>query len=1707
MPLPSRPAPSHRPGRAGRDASRGSLFSACGPGALALLVAVALAGALAAPPTARAQTVSDIDPVRGVADTTLRLHGTGLDGLTTSDVLLGGSVVGSLLGTVESILEPNLLKVQVPTGLQGPVAVQVDGQTAAERFTVVTGGPASFPSGTTVFSDEDNKSSPRTVARGDIDGDGDLDLVVGFGESGEVRWFENDGTGSFGNGRTITSGFNFPRDIVLADVVDDQDASGARDGALDVVVAGGEGSGEEDGSSNDRIRVYPNQRTGPDDVSFGGEDVVQSSPVDDVRSLAAGDIDLDGDVDLVSVSQDNGRVVRHMNDDGTDSFTNQTVETLSDPRTVALADLGGDDRLDVVVAEHSTSGTVLRLDGNGDGTFDASQPLVSDFSLSNPLALDVADLTGNGAPGVVVATESSGDAVAFLNTGSGFSQAQIAGTSGASTTIHAADVSDGDGRPEVIVGNAATGEVTWHSAAGSFGNAQVLTALSGEPTAVATADVDADGDLDPVVLTRSPDRVSVLPNGTAGPQIASFPADTTIDEDTQTAARTFSVSDLDTAEEDLVVTGTSSNPALVPDGNVVVGSDGADSTVTVTPRPDSNGTATITVSVDDGTSTISDSFTLTVDPVNDAPSIDAVADQSGTEDTPLGVSFGASDVETALDASHLSASSSNRDLVRGGDVSFSGPDSDGRFTATIDPRPDSNGTATLTVTVDDDGGRSASTSFGLTVSPVNDAPTLTANAGLSLAPQNTAAITPSQLKADDVDDAPGDITYTVTTLPTQGDLLVGGTALDAGGTFTQQQLADGTVAYAHTGSGDDSFSFEVADDGGALGPTGQTFAISISTTNEPPTLETNAGLTLDEDTESTITSDHLLASDPDDPAADVVFTVASAPVNGTLSVGGTALADGDTFTLRDLNDGAVAYAPAPNYSGADSLTFDLADDQTTSLTGASFSITVTAINDAPTLVTNATLRVEDGQSGTIDSTLLRTTDVEDGPSALQYTVDDPPSHGALRLNGEPVTVGFTQADLNAGRLQYVHDSSTTAADAVAFTVADASGGGLAVSDTFDVAVTVVRLAAERDTVRAGLVPTGQPKTLTVRLTNVGTTDLTELEAQLEDPQVDGATAAPGDFTLDAVPTGPLAPGESARVRVSFVPSAPGRRAAALQLSTSEGALLRPLLTGRGLGLSLRTGVPARNQTTPVELTVEGGAAERDTLYARRGGTEAYRAIPFETVAQGPPLELSALIPDSMATARGIDYYLRLSTPDGTVTVPTAGPRDPQHLTVQFDRLEAPFSLRPERYRMVSVPAAPSDGVKAALEAAYGPYDPNTWRLERWDGRAETYRSYSQLDSLRAGQGFWLVTAGEDGLSLPSGRTVDADTTRRVPLRAGWNQVGTPFGFAVPWDTVRAASGLAPAAVDGPIAYRDSAYRRSARLRPWAGYFVFSAEADTLRIPPVGASSAAKALAAKGAGEPAPAAARYGLRVEAIGRSGRSTATLGLRADARVGRDRYDRAQPPPLGPAPRLGALVRVGDRMVPHAHSARPAERGSAASAGQRWTLRLRRPAAGDEADEARPITLRLESIGDRPDGWTRYVLDERRGTRIASGAALRLAPGETRRLTVIVGTEAYAEQASGDVDLSSLETDLRGSYPNPFADRATIEYVLAEEQTVTLRIYNVLGQRVRTLVEERQSPGVHRVEWDGTNQFGSPVGSGVYFYRLEAGPVTETQKTVHVR
>jgi hypothetical protein len=94
-----------------------------------------------------------------------------------------------------------------------------------------------------------------------------------------------------------------------------------------------------------------------------------------------------------------------------------------------------------------------------------------------------------------------------------------------------------------------------------------------------------------------------------------------------------------------------------------------------------------------------------------------------------------------------------------------------------------------------------------------------------------------------------------------------------------------------------------------------------------------------------------------------------------------------------------------------------------------------------------------------------------------------------------------------------------------------------------------------------------------------------------------------------------------------------------------------------------------------------------------------------------------------------------------------------------------------------------------------------------------------------------------------------------------------------------------------------------------------------------------------------------------------------------------------------------------------------------------------------------------------------------------------------------------------SAFRDELYQNHPNPFNPSTTIEFSVARDGIVEIAIFNVKGQRIKTLVEEHKSPGRYRAIWDGRNERGSPVSSGIYFYRLRTATFGSVKKMLLLR
>ena len=348
-------------------------------------------------------------------------------------------------------------------------------------------------------------------------------------------------------------------------------------------------------------------------------------------------------------------------------------------------------------------------------------------------------------------------------------------------------------------------------------------------------------------------------------------------------------------------------------------------TLSYTPAADASGTATITLNAkDDGgvanggiDVSPSQTFTITVDAVNDAPV--AVDDDYATdEDNLLSVAApGVLGNDTDIDGGPLSAI-----LVSGPANGSLTLNADGSFDYT--PNLDFNGTDSFTYRAFDGSANSNVATVEITVNAVNDAPTCVADSGAT----NEDSQLTDTVVCSDVDSV--GLSYAVIDGVANGTLTFA-----ANGSFTYTPAADF--------NGTDGFTFRASD--GLLNSNTVAYSITVNPVNDAPDADDDAYST-DEDTSLIVAAPGVLDNDTDTENDALTAALVSGPTNGSLTLNA---------------DGSFTYTPDADFNGSDSFTY-VANDGDLDSNVATVTLTINPVNDAPEADDDAYSTDEDTQS-------------------------------------------------------------------------------------------------------------------------------------------------------------------------------------------------------------------------------------------------------------------------------------------------------------------------------------------------------------------------------------------------------------------------------------------------------------------------------------------------------------------------------------------------------------------------------------------------------------------------------------------------------------------------------------------------------------------------------------------------------------------------
>lgn len=339
----------------------------------------------------------------------------------------------------------------------------------------------------------------KTLAVGDIDEDGDLDIAFGSEDENLVGWYENQGRGAAFVEHVLTTAADHVKMVHVGDI--------DRDGDLDIIAVS---------SDDNTVAIFENLLKGNGVRPPQFTRKVLTDTALGARGVHAADFDRDGDLDIVIASRQDNRIVLHVNTSIHRSAVlegEQVVNTYYRTRSVAAADIDGDGRMDML----STSERIVAWHRNVGGAPPSFESVVIDTSFAGGRWVTAGDIDGDGDTDIVAADLGTNRIVWYENqlhqTGrADFVAREVTNTARRVRDVNVADI-DEDGDLDLYSASDGDNTVAWYENVDGSGRAWVKHIVSQRVDYVRStyaADLDGDGRLDLMSASARDNRVTIF---------------------------------------------------------------------------------------------------------------------------------------------------------------------------------------------------------------------------------------------------------------------------------------------------------------------------------------------------------------------------------------------------------------------------------------------------------------------------------------------------------------------------------------------------------------------------------------------------------------------------------------------------------------------------------------------------------------------------------------------------------------------------------------------------------------------------------------------------------------------------------------------------------------------------------------------------------------------------------------------------------------------------------------------------------------------------------------------------------------------------------------------------------------------------------------------------------------------------------------------
>ena len=508
----------------------------------------------------------------------------------------------------------------------------------------------------------------------------------------------------------------------------------------------------------------------------------------------------------------------------------------------------------------------------------------------------------------------------------------------------------------------------------------------------------------------------------------------------------------------------------------------------------------------------------------------------------------------------------------------------------------------------------------------------------------------------------------------------------------------------------------------------------------------------------------------------------------------------------------------------------------------------------------------------------------------------------------------------------------------------------------------------------------------------------------------------------------------------------------------------------------RDGMPIRVQGVLKDLN---GIASAE-LYLQQGGSTEPIIIPM--VALNDSIYEVSIV-DSLVTIKNFRAFIRgddnmAYTGESQKLTPTVKYGE-NELTTLIENSIYPNGIPTEKWRMLSFPGDLDNPlIKNPKDDGHIFYiwdlDDSTWIVP---------------DSIYPGNAYWFKHIYEDPVpfSSDSGTAIPLESYT-INLKNGWNMVGSPFAFPV--DVSADPSEVSALYFFSDSTNRDGWVAKEYRMNPWAGYAIHTnvefASIELLPFPEERQESNASRLADEG----------WTISLSAeTDRYIDKTGKIGRDKKASNEKDDMDTPRLPSVGEGLSVAVSIDNGSTYN-YASDIRSTDEQNGVwnvSIFSSKNLEAVKIMAFDEGSFPSDIIVSVLDI------QTRKIYRNALSSPIIINDRLNLG----YELKFVIGDEFYVESMLLEI-LSQIPSEfvLGKNYPNPFNPITKLDYLLPRRSDVSIRIYNMLGQEIITLLDQEQSYGKYSILWNGLDWSGKQVASGVYFTELKAGNVRRVTK-----